>query len=238
MRSGRVRTTTKEMIAHYAAIQQGITHAIRRRKLIAGISRDMTSLIENRERVSRKRERFCKRLSNAIVISTSHAQQSEDSTCTPLRESITKLESTIAYLNSEISSCQQVLMVYDDEEQTNELAQGLDPQLIVDCVTDIDELRYLLTKLIEQTIEKGFEADEAIELMSYVDLVETFLVKKEDSKPTAKDLKKSISNTYQDDSLDRTPIGEELPASTTIIIRPLGDSSNLSNYQTEQNYSD
>ncbi|CAF3880064.1 unnamed protein product [Rotaria magnacalcarata] len=238
MRSGRVRTTTKEMIAHYAAIQQGITHAIRRRKLIAGISRDMTSLIENRERVSRKRERFCKRLSNAIVISTSHAQQSEDSTCTPLRESITKLESTIAYLNSEISSCQQVLMVYDDEEQTNELAQGLDPQLIVDCVTDIDELRYLLTKLIEQTIEKGFEADEAIELMSYVDLVETFLVKKEDSKPTAKDFKKSISNTYQDDSLDRTPIGEELPASTTIIIRPLGDSSNLSNYQTEQNYSD
>ncbi|CAF4249045.1 unnamed protein product, partial [Rotaria magnacalcarata] len=76
--------------------------------------------------------------------------------------------------------------------------QGLDPQLIVDCVTDIDELRYLLTKLIEQTIEKGFEDDEAIELMSYVDLVETFLVKKEDSKPTAKDFKKSISNTYQD----------------------------------------
>ncbi|CAF3721838.1 unnamed protein product [Rotaria socialis] len=238
MRSGRVRTTTKEMTAHYAAIQQGITHAIRRRKLIAGISRDMTSLIENRERVSRKRERFCKRLSNAIVISTSHTQQSEDSTCTPLRESITKLESTIAYLNSEISSCQQVLMVYDDEEQTNELAQGPDPLLIVDCVTEIDELRYLLTKLIEQTIEKGFEADEANELMSYVDLVETFLVKKEDSKPTAKHFKKSISNTYQDDSLDRTPIGEELPASTTIIIRPLGDSSNLSNYSTEHKYSD
>jgi hypothetical protein len=47
-------------------------------------------------------------------------------------------------------------MTYDDEEeeQTSELIQGPDPQLIVDCVTDIDELRYLLTKLIEQTIEK------------------------------------------------------------------------------------
>ncbi|CAF4405027.1 unnamed protein product, partial [Rotaria magnacalcarata] len=59
---------------------------------------------------------------------------------------------------------------------------GPDPQFIVDCVNDIDELRYLLTKLIEQTIEKGFEADEANELMSYVDLVENILVKK-DVKP-------------------------------------------------------
>ena len=115
----------------------------------------MSTLIENRERASRKRERFCKRLSNAIVTSATSAQQSENTTCTPLRESITKLESTIAYLNSEITSCQEVLMAYDDdEEQTSELIQGPDPQLIVDCVNDIDELRYLLTKLIEQTIEK------------------------------------------------------------------------------------
>jgi hypothetical protein len=114
----------------------------------------MSTLIENRERASRKRERFCKRLSNAIVTSAISTQQAEDPTCTPLRESITKLESTIAYLNSEISSCQQVLMAYDDQEQSSELIQGPDPQLIVDCVTDTDELRYLLTKLIEQTIEK------------------------------------------------------------------------------------
>jgi len=172
MRSGRMRKTTKEMSAHYAAIQQGvcrinyflrlfdtfffskITNAIRRRKLISGINRDMSSLIENREQASRKRERYCKRLSNAIVKSVTNVQQPEDITCTPLRESITKLESTIAYLNSEITSCQEVLMAYDDEEQTSELIQGPEPQLIVDCVNDIDELRYLLTKFIEQTIEK------------------------------------------------------------------------------------
>ena len=122
----------------------------------------MNTLIENRERTSRKRERHCKRLSNAIVSSTKEHQRAEDAACTPLRESITKLESTIAYLNSEIASCQQVLMTYD-EEQTSELIQGPDPQLIVDCVTDTDELRYLLTKLIEQTIEKvgcsAFEED-------------------------------------------------------------------------------
>lgn len=115
----------------------------------------MSTLIENREHVSRKRERYCKRLSNAIVGNTTTIQQSEDSSCTPLRESITKLETTIAYLNSEISSCQQVLMTYDDdEEETNELIHGPDPQLIVDCVNDVGELRYLLTKFIEQTIEK------------------------------------------------------------------------------------
>jgi hypothetical protein len=114
----------------------------------------MSSLIENREQASRKRERYCKRLSNAIVKNVTNVQQPEDMTCTPLRESITKLESTIAYLNSEITSCQEVLMAYDDEEQTSELIQGPEPQLIVDCVNDIDELRYLLTKFIEQTIEK------------------------------------------------------------------------------------
>ncbi len=133
---------------------QKITNAIRRRKLISSINRDMNTLIGNREQASRKRERYCKRLSNAIVTSIKNPQQSEDMTCTPLRESITKLETTIAYLNSEITSCQEVLMTYDDEEQTSELIQGPDPQLIVDCVNDIDELRYLLTKLIEQTIEK------------------------------------------------------------------------------------
>lgn len=132
-----------------------IKNAIRRRKLISGINRDMNTLIDNREQASRKRERYCQRLSNAIVTSVINTQQSEDNTCTPLRESITKLESTIAYLNSEITSCQQVLMAYDDDqEQTSELIQGSDPQLIVDCVNDTDELRYLLTKLIEQTIEK------------------------------------------------------------------------------------
>jgi hypothetical protein len=142
------------LISSSSSLSQ-ITNAIRRRKLISGINRDMSTLIENREKASRKRERYCKRLSNAIVTSATNAQQPEGLTCTPLRESITKLESTIAYLNSEITSCQEVLMAYDDdEEQTSELIQGPDPQLIVDCVNDIDELRYLLTKLIEQTIEK------------------------------------------------------------------------------------
>ncbi|UJR13835.1 hypothetical protein I4U23_000846 [Adineta vaga] len=235
MRSTRVRKTTKEMSAHYATIQQGITNAIRRRKLISGINRDMNTLIDNRERASRKRERFCKRLSNAIVTSATNSHPSEDSQCTPLRESINKLETTIAYLNSEISSCQQVLMAYDnddddddDHDEENELIQGPDPQLIVDCVTDTDELRYLLTKLIEQTIEKGFEADEANELMSYVDLVETMLVKREDIKPTRTGVKKTIRNTCDDNSMDTTPIPEESPSSTTIILRPLSNTFNLS----------
>jgi hypothetical protein len=131
-----------------------ITNAIRRRKLIAGINRDMNTLIENRERASRKRERFCKRLNKTIVLNKNEQDKSDDVTLTPMRESITKLDSTIAYLNSEIASCQQVLMAYDEEQQSNELIQGPDPQFIVDCVTDTDELRYLLTKLIEQTIEK------------------------------------------------------------------------------------
>ena len=149
MRSGRARKTTKEMSGHFAAIQQGILCAIRRRKLVAGINREMNTLIDNRERASRKRERCCHRLSNAIVTSV----PAEDPNCRPLRESITKLETTIAYLNSEITSCQQVLMAYDDEEERDS-PQGPDPQLIVDCVNDVDELKYLLSKLIEQTIEK------------------------------------------------------------------------------------
>ena len=114
----------------------------------------MNTLIENRERASRKRERFCKRLNQTIVLNKVNEPPSEDATNTPTRESLTKLDTTIAYLNSEIASCQQVLMTYDEEQQSSELIQGPDPQFIVDCVTDIDELRYLLTKLIEQTIEK------------------------------------------------------------------------------------
>jgi Trm5-related predicted tRNA methylase len=114
----------------------------------------MNTLIENRERASRKRERFCKRLNKTIVLNKNDQDKTEDVTLTPMRESITKLDSTIAYLNSEIASCQQVLMTYDEEQQSNELIHGPDPQFIVDCVTDTDELRYLLTKLIEQTIEK------------------------------------------------------------------------------------
>lgn len=115
----------------------------------------MNTLIENRERASRKRERFCKRMNKTIVLNKNEEEQPPaDVATTPVRESLTKLDSTIAYLNSEIASCQQVLMAYDEEQQSNEVIQGPDPQFIVDCVTDIDELRYLLTKLIEQTIEK------------------------------------------------------------------------------------
>jgi hypothetical protein len=114
----------------------------------------MNTLIENRERASRKRERYCKRLNKTIVLNKNDQEQNPDVTITPMRESITKLDSTIAYLNSEISSCQQVLMAYDEEPHSSEIIQGPDPQFIVDCVTDTDELRYLLTKLIEQTIEK------------------------------------------------------------------------------------
>ena len=125
----------------------------------------MNTLIENRERASRKRERVCKRLNKKIVlnkIDQSPAAPTTNSigdsigstTTTPVRDSLNKLDNTIAYLNSEIASCQQVLMTYDEEQQSTDVIQGPDPQFIVDCVTDIDELRYLLTKLIEQTIEK------------------------------------------------------------------------------------
>lgn len=237
MRTGRMRKTSKEMSKHFAAIQQGvgatkdlggfrclfvllfqIAHAIRRQKLISAINRDMNTLIDNREKASRKRETYCKRLSNVILANTTHTVESEH----PLRESITKLETTIAYLNSEISSCQQVLMTYDDDDNVDQHQhhvdhlQAPDPQLIVDCVNDVDELRYLLKKLIEQTIEKGFEADEANQLKSYVDLVETMLENKDEIKPTVKRLKKT--NTDQDESL-----------SSTIVLRPLDNSSNLIN---------
>jgi hypothetical protein len=70
--------------------------------------------------------------------------------------------------------------------------------------------------------------------MSYVDLVENILVKKEDIKPAAVTrIKKAIRNTCQDDSMDTTPIPEESPSSTTVILRPLCNSPSLSNYQTE-----
>ncbi|CAF3544733.1 unnamed protein product [Rotaria socialis] len=237
MRSARMRKTTKEMTEHFAAIQQGITNAIRRRKLIAGINRDMNTLIENRERASRKRERFCKRLNKTIVLSKIDQEKPEEAVSTPVRDSITKLDSTIAYLNSEIASCQQVLMAYDDEQQSSELIQGPDPQFIVDCVNDIDELRYLLTKLIEQTIEKGFEADEANELMSYVDLVENILVKK-DAKPATTHNKKVATDAGQDDSMDTTPVPEDSLGSKTMILRPLCNIPSLPNYQNEPMCSD
>ncbi|CAF1930846.1 unnamed protein product [Rotaria magnacalcarata] len=237
MRSARMRKTTKEMTEHFAAIQQGITNAIRRRKLIAGINRDMNTLIENRERASRKRERFCKRLNKTIVLNKIDQDKPEEAVSTPVRDSITKLDSTIAYLNSEIASCQEVLMAYDDEQQSSELIQGPDPQFIVDCVNDIDELRYLLTKLIEQTIEKGFEADEANELMSYVDLVENILVKK-DVKPATARNKKAATDAGQDDSMDTTPVPEDSLRSKTMILRPLCNTPSLPNYQSEPMCSD
>ncbi|CAF4476311.1 unnamed protein product [Rotaria sp. Silwood2] len=140
------------------------------RKLIAGINRDISTVIDSREGTRRKHERYYKRLSNAIVISTINTHRPEDAT---------------SYLNSEISSYQQVLMEYNhDREQKSEIIQRLDPQLIVNCVTGIDELRYLLTKHIEQ----GFEVDETNELISYFDLLETIFAEKEDIKLAASHL--------------------------------------------------
>ncbi|CAF3039498.1 unnamed protein product, partial [Rotaria socialis] len=110
-------------------------------------------------------------------------------------------------------------------------------QFIVDCVNDIDELRYLLTKLIEQTIEKGFEADEANELMSYVDLVENILVKK-DAKPATTHNKKVATDAGQDDSMDTTPVPEDSLGSKTMILRPLCNIPSLPNYQNEPMCSD
>ncbi|CAF0774612.1 unnamed protein product, partial [Rotaria sordida] len=150
MRSARMCKTTKEMSAHAATIQQDITNAICHRKLIADINRDMSTVIDSREGTCRKHKRYYKRLSNAIVTSTINTHRPEDAT---------------SYLNSEISSCQQVLMEYDDDREQE----------------SIDELRYLLTKHIEQ----GFEADEKNELISYVDLLETILAEKEDIKLAA-----------------------------------------------------
>jgi hypothetical protein len=46
--------------------------------------------------------------------------------------------------------------------------------------------------------------------MSYVDLVENILVEKDDIKPAAKRMKKATTDTCQDDSMDTTPIPDEL----------------------------
>jgi hypothetical protein len=65
------------------------------------------------------------------------------------------------------------------------------------------------------------------------------LVKQEDIKPAATArIRKAVTNTCQDDSMDTTPIPDESPSSTTMILRPLSNSSNLSNYQTEPMCSD
>ena len=73
--------------------------------------------------------------------------------------------------------------------------------------------------------------------MSYVDLVENILVKKEDIKPAAARIKKAITDTCQDDSMDTT-ISDDSPSSKTIILRPLCNSPSLSNYQNEPMCSD
>ena len=73
--------------------------------------------------------------------------------------------------------------------------------------------------------------------MSYVDLVETILVKKEDTK-SAPPAKKAKIDTGPDDSMDTTPIPEDSPSSKTMILRPLCNSPTLSNYQTEPMCSD
>ena len=70
--------------------------------------------------------------------------------------------------------------------------------------------------------------------MSYVDLVETMLVKKEEIKPAAvARIKKAIRNTLQDDSMDTTSMPEESLSSTTVILRPLCNSPCISTYQAE-----
>ncbi|CAF4812105.1 unnamed protein product [Rotaria sp. Silwood1] len=87
---------------------------------------------------------------------------------------------------------------YDVREQKSEIIQRLDPQLIVNCVTDIDELRYLLINHIEKV------SDETNELLSYVDLLETILAEKEDN-----------------GSMNTTSIPKESPSSTPITLKLL-----------------
>ena len=72
--------------------------------------------------------------------------------------------------------------------------------------------------------------------MSYVDLVETILVKKDDTKqaPTGGPrAKKAKMEPSQDDSMDTTPVPEDSPSSKTMILRPLCNSPTPSNYQSE-----
>ncbi|CAF1163504.1 unnamed protein product [Rotaria sp. Silwood1] len=94
---------------------------------------------------------------------------------------------------------------YDVREQKSEIIQRLDPQLIVNCVTDIDELRYLLINHIEKV------SDETNELLSYVDLLETILAEKEDN-----------------GSMNTTSIPKESPSSTPITLKLLRNFSNVS----------
>ena len=54
----------------------------------------MNALIENRERASRKRERYCKRLNKTIIVNKTDQEQSDDVTMTPMRESIAKPDSS------------------------------------------------------------------------------------------------------------------------------------------------
>lgn len=71
--------------------------------------------------------------------------------------------------------------------------------------------------------------------MSYVDLVETILVKKDDTKPAAgaARCKRPITEISQDDSMDTTPVPEDSPSSKTIILRPLCNSPTPSSYRSE-----
>lgn len=74
--------------------------------------------------------------------------------------------------------------------------------------------------------------------MSYVDLVENILVKKEDVKPAAARIKKVVTDKCQDDSMDTTPVPEDSPSSKTMILRPLCNTPGLTNYQSEPMCSD
>ena len=77
--------------------------------------------------------------------------------------------------------------------------------------------------------------------MSYVDLMETILVKKEDDKPSTGSgsrLKKARTTAPQENSMDTTPIPEDFPSSRTMILRPLCNSPQLSMYENEPMCSD
>jgi hypothetical protein len=75
--------------------------------------------------------------------------------------------------------------------------------------------------------------------MSYVDLVETILVNKEDTKPSKGPRnKKQKTDTSQDDSMDITPVPEDSPSSKTMILRPICNSPTLPSYQNEPMSSD
>ena len=65
------------------------------------------------------------------------------------------------------------------------------------------------------------------------------LVQKEDIKPSKTTrIKKTTRDPCEDDSMDTTPLPEDSPSSKTMILRPLGNSPTLSNYQSEPMCSD